>query len=102
MQFRIDTTSQMKSEDDYLYNYPCLAAFGFKVIPKDHTERVYFRDECGKRRYRDITETKMIPVIEINTIEELEKLREAVREELIFGKDWNDISYIEIYDGYRE
>lgn len=79
MLYRICATSiweNTKNEEakKLLSEYPCLNDFGWKLVETDHR-----------------------PYIEINSLEELQKLQAAVEHPLIFTED-----EIEIYDDYRE
>lgn len=82
---------------DLLDEYPCLANFGWKIV--EYIENCYeeFLDEYGRAIYRRGPKTCYRPYIEINTLEELQKLQAAVQNPLIFTED-----EIEIYDNYRE
>lgn len=79
MLYRI-TASGTYRDGRLLDEYPCLKEFGWKLI--EHGENPFMRYTA---------------FIEINTLEDLQKLQAAVEDPLIFTED-----EIEIYDDYRE
>lgn len=96
MLYRIASTSCYRDER-LIEDYPCLKDFGWKLTEYTRTQRTRIFDENNKAIYQEIPKTLYKPYIEINTLEELQKLKAAVQNPLIFMED-----EIEIYDDYRE
>lgn len=86
-----------KEAKKLLSEYPCLNNFGWKLVEYVDNQHTRIRDENGKWIYQVIPKTDHRPYIEINSLEELQKLQAAVEHPLIFTED-----EIEIYDDYRE
>jgi hypothetical protein len=83
VKFQVSATSQYYSKK-ILEVYPSIKEnFKYELVP------------CGRKSF-DL-------YIEINTLEELEKLSDMVDCELIYGGIRDDgTGYLEIYDDYRE
>lgn len=90
-------TASVTQDQKLLVKYPCLEDFGYTDIAVIRERRIKILDENGKAMYQMIPKTFYVPGIEINTLEELQKLQAAIGEPLIFTED-----EIEIYDGFRE
>lgn len=78
-------------------HYPCLTNFGFeidhKIVPKD----VYIRDENGDRiKYEEGERVETTCYVNINDLEELQKLSKAVKNPLVMSEDKEPV--IEICD----
>lgn len=87
MRFEITASSTWWYEDKMIMKYPQIKDFNYK--PGVDTEH----------EYRN-------PTIEINSLEELMKFKEAVNSSIILSRDYEgpDVyrETIEIYDSYRE
>lgn len=84
--------------DNLLKKYPCLNHFGFKVEEKSKPTGKYVRDENGNRIWQEgPPRIYYKPTIKIDTLDDLNKLIEAVDSSLVYTSDT-----IEIYDTYRE
>lgn len=83
--------------------YPCLRDFGFTIEERATPTKIWVTDECGKLIWQEgPPKTRQIPYIDINSLEDLDRLRDAVKNQLIYGYGSNGELEIEIYDGYRE
>lgn len=98
MLYEISSTGVWRRPDYLIEEYPCLKDFGFEVKEIEETYKGRIRDENGFPLYQPMTRIVKIPYINIDTIEQLHKLMEAVDEPLVIEKDGT----IEIYDSYRE
>lgn len=96
MLYRITATATY-SDERLLDAYPCLKDFGWQLVECVRTLRTRIFDENGKAIYQEIPKIHFRPYIEINSLEDLQKLQATVEQPLIFTED-----EIEIYDGYRE
>lgn len=96
MLYRI-TASATASDDRILNEYPCLKDFGWKLVEFVENRHTRILDENMRSIYQTIPTTYYRPYIEINSLEELQKLQAAIEYPLIIYED-----EIEIYDGYRE
>ena len=95
MLYRI--TASATQDQKLLVNYPCLKDLGYKDKEVIKERRTRIIDENGKAIYQLMPKTFYEPGIEINSLEELQKLQAAIQYPLIFTGD-----EIEIYDGSRE
>lgn len=81
-----------------LKKFPCLTDFGFGIAEKSKPTRSYIRDENGKHIWQEgPPEIQYLPYIELNTLDDLERLTKTVGESLVYSS-----GSIEIYDTYRE
>ena len=100
MLYRISSVIWYKTED-LIAHYPMLRDFGLQIIEHKSPKGCWIRDENGNRIWQEMGFTvNYIPHIEINSIEELHKLRTLVKHPLVYCD--SDEPEIEIYDGYRE
>lgn len=102
MLYRIYSSSIWCSDKDkenakILGEYPCLKDFGMKLVEYEDQAFHRIRDENGKYISQPVTKVFYRIYIELNTLEEFQKLQAAIDQPLIFFGD-----EIEIYDGYRE
>ena len=82
-----------------LEKYPCLIEHGYKEVEREVPTGLWVRDVDGKTRIWQEGPNRIVhePVVEINSLEELISLINAVNCELVISD-----TDIEIYDGYRE
>lgn len=102
MLYRICATVVWDSNKDkkcekLLCEYPCLKDFGWRLVEYVDVSYTRIQDENGELISMHTPKIFHRPYIEINSLEELQKLQVAVQNPLIFTED-----AIEIYDGYRE
>ncbi len=91
------SSNKDEESEELLCEYPCLKDFGWRLVEYVDVEYTRIRDENGDWISQHIPTTRHRPYIEINSLEELQKLQAAVQNSLIFTED-----EIEIYDDYRE
>ena len=102
MRFRIEATCCIEHEE-LIEEYPCLHNFGYEEETVTKSTKIWIRDECGNRMWQEgPPRTEYISYININSIEELNRLCEAVANPLVYDGSRHDCPTIEIYDGYRE
>lgn len=102
MLYRIFSSTIWCSDKDnevvkILSEYPCLKDFGMRLVEYEEQTFVRIRDENGNYISQPVTKAFHRIYIELNTLEDLQKLQAAIDQPLIFFGD-----EIEIYDGYRE
>lgn len=98
MTFNISSTICWKNEK-MLGKYPCLKDFGYKEVERSVPTGYWIKDEYGYSILWQEGPNRIVydPVIEINSLEELISLINAVDCELVISD-----TTIEIYDSYRE
>lgn len=102
MLYKISSSAIWSSDKDeeselLLSEYPCLKDFGWRLVEYVDVEYTRIRDENGEWISQHIPTTRHRPYIEINSLEELQKLQATIEHPLIIDED-----EIEIYDDYRE
>ena len=101
MKVRIESTIWL--EGDILERYPVLADFNYEE--KNELIETYsvIRDENSERIKQYYSYNKKTPYIEIDSFEDLIKLSDSVKNQLVIGRDFKSSEVVvEIYDGYRE
>lgn len=106
MRFRIEATSiwsNATAHEKLIKEYPCLQNFGYEVETTTKIKKTWINDECGNRIWQKGPETIVhTPYVNLNSLEDLNRLYEAVANPLIYSGDISDYPTIEIYDGFRE
>ena len=98
MKIRITNTEGSWFKDELIIeDYPQLKDFGFELEECSTIESHKTIDDFGNNIWSEKTVIRHHAYVNINTIEELIKLSQAVEFPLII-----DETEIEIYDGYRE
>lgn len=96
MLFEIQKSSDYKFNEN---NIPCKNA---KATTVEYEAKVCILDENGKKMWQCTPSQKYIWTVEINSLEDLMKLKEEVKNDLIILDAENGLPVIEIYDSYRE
>lgn len=86
-----------KEVETILREYPCLKDFGWRLVEYIGNRHTRILNENQEWIFQITPVTLHRPYIEINTLEEFQKLQAAIDQPLIFYGD-----EIEIYDGHRE
>ena len=105
MKYKIESSSYYHSIDELLEEYPFLTEFGYTVEEKRVPDKVWIRDENGRKIWQETMCTIQVPYIFLNSLEELDRLAKATVHPLIYSNnitDYHPEPSIEIYDGYRE
>ena len=106
MKFILDNANcSINTASDALNQYPVLK--GFKVHDETYKRKytTVIQSESGNPMTQIIEEERVRGVIDIESLEELIKLYEALDENLIIRKNYynrEETLVLEIYDGYRE
>ena len=87
------------SKEEVIQHYPCLKNFGYKEVERSVPTGYWIKDENGYSKLWQEGPPKIVydPVIELNSLEELDELIKAVGTGIVVHN-----GEIEIYDGYRE
>lgn len=106
MKFILDNANcSINTASDALNQYPVLNDFKVHDETYKYECKTKISNESGNPITRIIEKERVKGVIDIESLEELIKLYEALDEELIIRKSYDDrykLLVLEIYDGYRE